>query len=220
MSAEKYDCPHCVRRVAAVPGWTTVLAAGDLAPADQAFQVKRLVCTSCNLSTLEIHNSVGGKTIAIRAWPRVSTRPELPPEVPKDLRVDYNEAAIVLPFSAKASAALSRRCLQHLIRVYFKIGKRDLAGEIQELIDSNKLPSDLAESVGAIRSIGNFAAHPMKSSSTGEIVDVEPNEAEWNLDVLDELFEFQFVRPERLKKKREALNIKLDRAGKPPVKQP
>jgi hypothetical protein len=31
----------------------------------------------------------------------------------------------------------------------------------------------------AIRTIGNFAAHPIKSTSSGEIVDVEPGEAEW-----------------------------------------
>jgi hypothetical protein len=29
-----------------------------------------------------------------------------------------------------------------------------------------------------VRTIGNFAAHPIKSTSTGTIVDVEPGEAE------------------------------------------
>ena len=38
------------------------------------------------------------------------------PEVPKGLAEDYNEACLVLADSAKASAALSRRCLQTLLR--------------------------------------------------------------------------------------------------------
>ena len=47
----------------------------------------------------------------------------------------------------------------------------------------------------AVRNIGNFAAHPIKSLGSGEIMDVEPGEAEWSLDVLKELFGFYFVRP-------------------------
>lgn len=48
--------------------------------------------------------------------PRGSSRPPTPPEVPKELAEDYEEACIVLPDSPKASAALSRRCLQNLLR--------------------------------------------------------------------------------------------------------
>jgi len=80
------------------------------------------------------------------------------------------------------------------------------------------LPSYIAESLDAIRSIGNFAAHPIKRQSTGEIVDVEPGEAEWNLDVLEVLFDFYFVAPDRTKARRNALDKKLADIGKPPVK--
>ena len=94
----------------------------------------------------------------------------------------------------------------------------NLADEIQAVIDSDKLPSDLTESIDAIRNVGNFAAHPMKSIQSGEILDVEPGEAEWTLDVLEELFDFYFVRPEQRRKKREALDLKLKEAGKPAMK--
>ncbi len=66
--------------------------------------------------------------------------------------------------------------------------------------------------------IGAFAAHPIKSKASGEIIDVEPGEAEWNLDVLESLFDFYFTQPALLKKKREALNTKLKEAGKPEMK--
>ena len=96
--------------------------------------------------------------------------------------------------------------------------KGDLANEIQQIIDSKSLPSHLSESIDAIRNIGNFAAHPVKSTSTGEIVDVEVGEAEWLLDVIEALFDFYFVQPAILKLKREALNIKLSEIGKPQMK--
>jgi hypothetical protein len=47
---------------------------------------------------------------------------------------------------------------------------------------------------------------------------VELGEAEWNLDVLESLFDFYFVQPARAKAKRDALNKKLADAGKPPLK--
>jgi hypothetical protein len=90
--------------------------------------------------------------------------------------------------------------------------------EIQELLDSGKLPSHLAESLDSVRNIGNFAAHPMKCKTTGEILPVETGEAEWNLEVIEALFDFFFVQPEMLKQKRAALNQKLEKAGKPPMK--
>ena len=48
---------------------------------------------------------------------------------------------------------------------------------------------------------------------------VEPGEAEWNLDVLEDLFDFYFVRPARTAAKVDALNKKLIEAGKPPMKK-
>ncbi|PKN01594.1 MAG: hypothetical protein CVU77_04410 [Elusimicrobia bacterium HGW-Elusimicrobia-1] len=143
-------------------------------------------------------------------------RGPLPPEVPKYLAEDYIEAALVLEDSPKASAALSRRCLQQLLREYAKVNKSDLSKEIDEVI--NKLPSQLAESIDAIRNIGNFAAHPIKSTSSDKIVPVEQGEAEWNLDVLESLFDFYFVQPQKIKTRRESLNKKLKDAGKKEMK--
>ena len=124
----------------------------------------------------------------------------------------------MLDASPKASAALSRRCLQNLIRSTTGIKQGDLSTEIQQVLDSGKLPSQIAENIDAIRNIGNFAAHPTKSATTGEIVPVEPGEAEWNLDVLESLFDFYFVQPARAQAKRDALNKKLADANKLPIK--
>jgi hypothetical protein len=69
-----------------------------------------------------------------------------------------------------------------------------------------------------VRVIGNFAGHPIKSTSTGEITQVELREAESTLDTLEALFRFCSVQPKLAKQHRAALNAKLTDAGKPPMK--
>jgi hypothetical protein len=154
------------------------------------------------------------------AYPRGATRPPAPPEVPKALAEDYNEACVVLADSPKASAALSRRCLQHTLSDAKLSTMRDLNDAIKDALKSGRLPSHIAEDLDAVRNIGNFAAHPQKSQHSGEVLDFEPGEAEWNLDVLESLFDFVYVGPARSKAKRDNLNKKLQEAGKPPMKQP
>jgi len=151
-------------------------------------------------------------------YPKGSNRPPVSVEVPSMLADDYTEACLVLPDSPKASAALSRRCLQNLLREKAGVKHTDLADEIQQVIDSGNLPTHLVDVIDAIRNVGNFGTHPIKSQKTGEILPVEPQEAEWNLDVLEALFDFYFVQPSVVKKKRAALDSKLGEAGKQPMK--
>ncbi len=150
--------------------------------------------------------------------PLTATRPPVHSDVDSKYANDYKEACLIISFSPKASAALSRRCLQNILREKAKVKKGNLVNEIQEVIDSGKLPTYLSESIDAIRNIGNFAAHPLKSTSTGEIIDVEHGEAEWLLDVIETLFDFYFVQPAILKAKKDALNKKLTDIGKPLMK--
>jgi hypothetical protein len=156
------------------------------------------------------------KTFLVR--PKGSSRSPCPIEVPKQFADDYVEACLVAPDNPKASAALSRRCLQNIIREKAKVRPGNLADEIQQALDSGALPSYLAEVIDGVRNIGNFAAHPLKSLNTGEIVPVEPAEAEWNLDVLEGLFDFYFVQPTLIEKKRQVIDQKLKEVGKNPMK--
>jgi len=150
--------------------------------------------------------------------PKGAQRPIPSVDVPKEYRDDFIEASIVLADSPKASAALSRRCLQSLLRNKVQVKPGNLYDEIQETLNLGTLPSHISESLDAVRHIGNFAAHPLKSTSSGEIIDVEEGEADWNLEVLEALFDFYFVQPAVIKKKKDALNKKLVDAGKKPMK--
>jgi hypothetical protein len=151
-------------------------------------------------------------------YPRPTGRRPIPGEVPESYRLDFDEACSVLLASPKASAALSRRILQHVLRDHLKVRKQTLDKEITEFITRPGIPSQLAGAVDAIRTVGNFAAHPLKYQNTGEIVEVELGEAEWLLDVLESLFDFCFVQPSKLAARTASLNAKLAAAGKPPLK--
>ncbi len=207
--------------------WWSVAVGDD---ADGSWLLTRRVCPTCRHYIFELEIGVpalglGYQNVRFaavlkttRVWPRGVSRAPIPSEVPANIAEDYKEACLVLTDSPKAAAALSRRCLQNVLRTAATVKHGNLADEIQQVIDAKMLPAATAEGLDVVRVIGNFAAHPMKSTSTGEIVDVEPHEAEWNLDVLEALFDFYYVLPARAKAKKDALNKKLVDAGKPPLK--
>jgi hypothetical protein len=139
-------------------------------------------------------------------------------DIGHDFYDDYAESTAVLNISAKASAALSRRLLQHILREKASVKHQDLSKEINEFLSRPSVPDHIKQSLDAVRQVGNFAAHPIKSTSSGEVVAVEPDEAEWNLETIEELFEYFFLAPARVAQRRSQLNGKLSDAGKPQLK--
>jgi hypothetical protein len=146
-----------------------------------------------------------------------SNRGPVPPEVPKPIAADYIEACVVLPLSAKASAALARRCLQAVLHDQGFKGS-DLAKDIDQLLKARVLPTHIHETVDAIRRFVNFGAHPINDITTLQVIDVEPEEAEWCLEILERLFDHFYVGPSAEKKRLAGLDAKLKAAGKPQSK--
>jgi len=216
-------CPHC--RVEIHPEPKAFPIGVDK---DEGWFLATVLCPACNRFILKLQNGYplhgpGGQLHSLSSVrnsylvrPKVSARPPCPADVPNEIAQDYSEAGLVLADSPKASAALSRRCLQTLLRTAGGVKPGDLLTEIEQVLTT--LPSHLANAIDAIRNVGNFAAHPQKAKQTGEILPVEPGEAEWSLDVLEQLFDFYYVQPAQLAMKREAMNKKLQEAGKPPMK--
>jgi len=67
------------------------------------------------------------------------------------------------------------------------------------------LPGYVTDSLHDLRTIGNMAAHPNKSTATGDYLEVEPGEAEWTLDTLDALFSHLFIEPAKTAARKAAL---------------
>ena len=206
-------CPHCLEGF--FEEWKPSNIGDD---PEGGWQFRYCRCPSCDKLICYLKNIKGNKHKNYLVRPKGISRSPIPKEIPEKYAEDYKEACLVLLDSSKASAALSRRCLQNLLREVAKVKSSNLSNEIQEVIDAGKLPSYLSESIDAIRNIGNFAAHPNKSDKAGEIIDVEPGEAEWSLEVIEGLFDFYFVQPAKMKTRKEALNKKLEAAGKPEMK--
>lgn len=207
-------CPHCLVEFFSQRGSAQLGQDSEFhwsASCENCPSCKRKIIWLCSISK-------SGAYKEHLVYPKAINRSPLPDGIPEPLANDYSEACLVLTDSPKASAALSRRCLQQLLRNHAGVKPGDLAKEIQQVIDQGDLPSYIAVSLDAVRNVGNFAAHPNKSLKTGEIMDVEPGEAEWTLDVLEELFDFYFVKPMTVQAKRDKLNEKLREAGKPEMK--
>ena len=199
-------CPHCLDSF--FEKKTPIDFGSD---EDGEWQFIYCKCPNCKRYIMQIQRvyrvTAGGTTSGMVethvVWPKGIARVPLSGDVPKEFAGDYLEACQVLTDSPKASAALSRRCLQNLLRDKAKVKPSNLSDEIEEVMES--LPAHLQEAIDAVRNIGNFAAHPMKSTNTGEIIEVEPGEAEWLLDTLEGLFDFYFVQPATLKKRERLL---------------
>ena len=224
-SHSKAECPHC-RTVVQFPSTNNVEDVIDFQDSAEEMRITAVRCPSCHRLTVTVElgkfpNKTGSKAHEFEAstehivWPLQYIRP-IPTEVPNHIAVDYLEAAAVLNISPKASAALSRRCLQTILREAGGANQKNLVDQIEHA--SKNLPGYITKNIDAIRNIGNFAAHPTKDSASREVVEVEPGEAEWNLDVLDMLFDFYYVQPSLAQKRRDALNTKLQSAGKQPMK--
>ena len=128
-------------------------------------------------------------------YPLASTRSPVEPEVPEDLRTLYEEAARIEFLSPNGSAFLGRRILEQVLRT--SLGSNgQLATLIDGFLERNALPGHLAELMHDVRQFGNIAAHPARSEN-GAWIQVDQEEASYVLDVVSELLDYVFVRPER-----------------------
>lgn len=115
---------------------------------------------------------------------------QFPDYVPEVIRNDYEEAYAIVSASPKASATLSRRCLQGMIRDFWGISKSTLYEEILSLKD--KIPAEQWKVIDALRRIGNIGAHMERDINY--IVDIEPGEAEKLLKLIEHLIQQWYIK--------------------------
>ena len=181
-------CPHCQVNIHA--DWKHAEIKTDETP--QRIILKFMACPSCKNIILEFlikspDPLEGRSPCRYVAAPRFPNLPSADNEVPESLREDYREACAVLSINAKASAALSRRILQTVLKEQ-GYSSDNLATQIENVLKEqnsrNALPSALHTTVDAIRNFGNFSAHPLTDKTSLQIIDVEPEEAEWCLNII------------------------------------
>ena len=128
----------------------------------------------------------------ILSWnlkPQSSAKP-FPDYIPAPILQDYEEACLICGLSPKASATLSRRCLQGIIRDFWGISKARLIDEIDDL--NGKIDATTWNAIDAVRSIGNIGAHMEKDINL--IVDVDHEEADLLLRLIEVLLDEWYIR--------------------------
>ncbi len=137
----------------------------------------------------------------LQAWNLIppSTAKVFPEYVPEPIRDDYVEACLIRDLSPKASATLSRRCLQGMIRNRWGVSENKLVDEIDAIKD--KTDTLTWDAIDAVRKIGNIGAHMEKDINI--IVDVDPNEAQLLIELIELLVKDWYIakheREKRLK---------------------
>lgn len=114
---------------------------------------------------------------------------QFPEFIPASLRQDYEEAYSILDLSPKASATLSRRCLQGMIRDFHGIKGNSLYHEISQLEEI--IPASQYKVLHSLRKLGNIGAHFEKDVNL--IVKIEANEAEKLIKLIEFLFEKWYI---------------------------
>ena len=224
------QCPHCDIAFSEKDAWEPFPIESTIArPWEWTCYVTE--CPECAELVIHIERTHGEETIGYAedmpgyrrrlVYPLSAPPRSVAAGVPEQLKADYQEAYQVLPVSPKASAALSRRALQAILVDQGYVG-RNLSKQIDAVLNDTKsdkaLPTGILRTVDAIRLFGNFSAHPITDITSLQIIDVEPEEAEWCLQIVERLFDHYYVRPAEDQKILDELNEKLSLAGRPAAK--
>ena len=225
-------CPHCA--VVIQPNWCTGIintpSSDEVRPEDYGLFQGPIVetawiwvatkCPACKDIIIDIQvidvDYPPEPLLEVRAYPRFPKRKPVSDAVPSTFKADYIEACNVLPASAKASAALSRRLLQAILSdqgYEADTLSKQIVAILEEDSPEKVLPSAIRSTIDAVRHLGNLAAHPTADKASLAIIDVDPDEAEWCLEIIEALFEHYYsVESSEAKRRLANLNAKLSRA--------
>jgi len=128
-----------------------------------------------------------------------------PGYIPEAIRADYSEACAIKDLSSKASATISRRCLQGMIRDFWGVKKPKLINEIEAIKD--RVDPLTWQAIDSVREVGNIGAHMEKDINL--IIDVEPEEASLLINLIETLMKEWYInRHERQKQLQEIVAMK------------
>ena len=108
------------------------------------------LCYNCEKSAIWIHDRL--------VYPAVGEVPQANPDMPEDIRRDYDEAGAILSQSPRGAAALIRLAIQKLCRELGQPGK-NINDDIGELVRGGLDPR-IQQALDVVRVVGNGAVHP------------------------------------------------------------
>lgn len=223
-----WECPHC-KRITTIDKHNIHLSNNFLQDINTErgvgynVQTKNLICPNFQCKNISVYVSVyrareiylnGNYKIVNeqflfgdRFYPNKNIK-QYPDYIPEPIRKDYEEACQISSLSPKASATLARRCIQGILRDFWKVKPDNLIKEIEQIKD--EVDTQTYEAIDSVRKIGNIGAHMEKDINV--IIDVDENEAEVLISLLDILFQNWYIekhnREEQLKRIKEIADAK------------
>ena len=218
MTGSNWVCPHCNRHQAVVDSnlvqddqllWMPHHVTGHKYLSWQAVTCANPACGKLTLHVFlkeKTKDQMGNSKVGsiLNEWqllPESSAKP-LPDYIPPQIKSNYEQACRICDLSPWASAAMSRRCLQGMIRDFCGITNRTLFQEINELkrrvdgVDGAEAPprgvhADTVEALDAVREMGNIGAH--MEDDVDRIIEVDPGEAQQLINLIELLLEEWYI---------------------------
>lgn len=206
------QCPHCHSEI---EGKKHTFALGE--DPDGAWQVSSNRCNVCERLIVELCAKDG---CAYPVRPLGSGRSRLAGDVPAEFESEYHTACEILAISPESSAAIGRRLLQRFFAAQSEAEDLELSELISKATDSAEMQPYLREALRTLVALGRLEPQSEKSLRPHTLLPVHPGEAEWTLDVLQNLLEAHYVQPARLQRLQNALEEKVGPLAPPVVNEP
>jgi hypothetical protein len=147
---KSFTCPHCgvlARQYQYSVSESDLGGGNNYSPNDW---LASTICEHCKAPTLWLNKSM--------LYPNRGNCPHPNPDMPAEIKKDYEEAASIASLSPKAAAALLRLAIQKLC---IKLGGdgKNINSDIAFLV-KNGLPDKVQKALDIVRVIGNNAVHP------------------------------------------------------------
>lgn len=194
---ERYKCPHCgvlfyetpdntkERRISFLHDQKEFEKLYDFSVIGADIVATYHYCPSCREYSVQLTSSSELFSFSYPPYTGIT----LPDYIPEAIRKDYMEACAIIDSSPKASATLSRRCLQGMIRDFWGVQAGNLAREI-DLI-KEKIPAEQYRVLNGVRRLGNIGAHMEKDVNL--IIDIDPGEAQKLIKLLELLLKDWYI---------------------------
>jgi hypothetical protein len=125
-------------------------------------------------------------------YPKINGVPFPHPDMPQDVKEDYEEARSIVSLSPRSSAALIRVAIERLVHHILGDEKVKTLNDNIGILVKKGLPTEIQQSLDYLRVIGNNSVHP------GVIDTDDYNTAKSLFELVNLVVEDRITRPKRL----------------------
>ncbi len=205
MAGKNWTCSYCSRPCTITENDVRVLSGSTwISPEYGQYRsiTTIIVCPNelCRQRTISLRivqlNNRAQEMHTIFSWQLLpeSEAKTFPDYIPEKLRREYHESCLLKSKSPRASAVISRKCIQGILRDFFGVSGPSLADEIKSL--RGKMDNTAWQAIDIARQFGSINSY--LNQDVNLLIDVQPDEASLLIWLMETLFEeFYIARHEK-----------------------